>query len=145
MAAGREVGLVGEIHPKVRAAFDLKQTGFVFELNAGALAALLSETRYRLRIHKFPAVTRDITLITDQGLEAQQVLDAVRVMNLELLEDVQLVDVFVGDPIPAGKRSLSFRLTYRSPEKTMEDADVNSLHQSVTNRLLTEFQAELPH
>jgi phenylalanyl-tRNA synthetase beta chain len=144
LAAGREVGLIGEIHPKVRAAFDLKQSGFVFELDAGALAALLSETRYRLRIQRFPAVSRDITLITDQGIEAQQVLDAVGAMNLELLEGIQLVDVFVGEPIPPGKRSLSFRLTYRSPEKTMEDADVNSLHQIVTDGLLTKFQAALP-
>jgi phenylalanyl-tRNA synthetase beta chain len=144
LAAGREVGLIGEIHPAVRAAYDLKQPGFVFELGLGTLAALLSETRYRLRIQKFPAVTRDITLIMDQGPEAQQVLDAVGDMQLELLESIQLVDVFAGGPIPPGKRSLSFRLTYRSPEKTLEDTQVNSLHQSVTERLLTEFQAALP-
>jgi phenylalanyl-tRNA synthetase beta chain len=144
LAAGREVGLIGEIHPRVRAAFDLKQTGFVFELDAGALAALLSETRYRLRIQKFPAVTRDITLVMDQGLEAQQVLDAVGAMNLDLLERIRLFDLFVGEPIPPDKRSLSFRLTYRSPEKTLEDAEVNSLHQVVTDRLLTEFHAALP-
>jgi len=144
LAAGREVGRIGEIHPKVLAAFDLKQTGFVFELDAEPLAALLSETRHRLRNQRFPPVTRDITLIMDQGLEAQRVLDAVGGMNLELLENVQLVDVFVGEPIPSGKRSLSFRLTYRSPEKTLEDADVNSVHQIVTDRLLTEFQAALP-
>ncbi|MGE5255208.1 MAG: phenylalanine--tRNA ligase subunit beta [Hyphomicrobiales bacterium] len=144
LAEGREIGLIGEIHSRVRAAFDLKQPGFVFELDAGALAALLSETKYHLRIQKFPAVTRDITLIMDQSPEAQQVLDSVGAMKLDLLESVQLVDVFAGGPIPPGKRSLSFRLTYRSPEKTLEDAEVNSLHQVVTDRLLTEFKAALP-
>jgi phenylalanyl-tRNA synthetase beta chain len=144
LAAGREIGLIGEIHPKVRAAFEIKPGGFVFELDAQALADLLSETRYRLRIQKFPAVTRDITLIMDEGPEAQQVLDAVGAMNLELLESVQLVDVFAGGPIAPGKRSLSFRLTYRSPVKTLEDAEVNRLHQTVTDRLLAELQAELP-
>jgi phenylalanyl-tRNA synthetase beta chain len=144
LAAGREVGLIGEIHPRVRAAYDLKQTGFVFELDAGALEALLSETRYRMRIPKFPAVTRDITLILDQGIEAQQVLDAVGAMSLALMESIQLFDVFSGEPIPAGKRSLSFRLTYRSPEKTLEDTEVNSLHQNVMDRLLADFQAALP-
>jgi phenylalanyl-tRNA synthetase beta chain len=144
LAAGREVGLIGEIHPRVRAAYDLKQTGFVFELDAGALEALLSETRYRMRIPKFPAVTRDITLILDQGIEAQQVLDAVGAMSLALMESIQLFDVFAGEPIPAGKRSLSFRLTYRSPEKTLEDTEVNSLHQNVMDRLLADFQAALP-
>jgi phenylalanyl-tRNA synthetase beta chain len=144
LAAGREVGLVGEIHPRVRAVYDLKQTGFVFELDAAALEALLSETRYRMHIPKFPAVTRDITLILDQGIEAQQVLDSVEAMHLALMERVQLFDVFSGEPIPAGKRSLSFRFTYRSPEKTLEDTEVNRLHQNVMDRMLTEFQAALP-
>jgi len=128
----------------VRAAYDLKQTGFVFELDTGALEALLSETRYRMRIPKFPAVTRDITLILDQAVEAQQVLDAVGAMRLALMKNVQLFDVFAGAPIPAGKRSLSFRFTYRSPEKTLEDTEVNRLHQHLIDRLLTEFQAALP-
>jgi phenylalanyl-tRNA synthetase beta chain len=144
MADGRKVGLIGEIHPRVRAAYDLKQTGFVFELDASALETLLSGTRYRMRTPKFPAVTRDFTLVLDQGIEAQQVLDAVGAMRLALMENVQLFDVFAGEPIPAGKRSLSFRFTYRSPEKTLEDVEVNRLHQSLMDRLLTNFHAALP-
>jgi phenylalanyl-tRNA synthetase beta chain len=143
-AGGREIGLIGELHPKVRAAFDLKQTAFLFELDAGTLETLLSETRYRMRIPKFPAVARDITLIVDRSLEAREVLSAISAMNLELLEGVQLFDVFAGEPIPAGNCSLSFRLTYRSPEKTLEDEEVNRLHQSVTERLLAAFHATIP-
>jgi phenylalanyl-tRNA synthetase beta chain len=97
-----------------------------------------------MRTPKFPAVTRDITLVLDQGIEAQQVLDAVGVMRLALMENVQLFDVFAGEPIPAGKRSLSFRFTYRSPEKTLEDVEVNRLHQGLMDRLLTNFHAALP-
>jgi phenylalanyl-tRNA synthetase beta chain len=143
-AGGREVGWIGELHPKVRAAFDLKQTAFLFELDSEAIETLLSETRYHMRIPKFPAVARDITLIVDRSLEAREVLSAVSAMNLDLLENVQLFDVFHGEPIPAGRCSLSFRLTYRSPEKTLEDEEVNRLHQSVTERLLAAFQATLP-
>jgi phenylalanyl-tRNA synthetase beta chain len=144
LAAGREIGRIGEIHPRVRAAYDLKQTGFVFELDTGAIEALLSKTRYRQRTPKFPAVTRDITLILDHGIEAQQVIDAVGALRLTLMENVQLFDVFAGEPIPAGKRSLSFRFTYRSHEKTLEDAEVNRLHQGLMDRLLTEFQTAPP-
>jgi phenylalanyl-tRNA synthetase beta chain len=143
-AGGREIGLIGELHPKVRDAFDLKQTAFLFELDAAAIETLLSETRYRMRIPKFPAVARDITLIVERSLEAREVLNALCAMNLELLESVQLFDVFAGEPIPAGKCSLSFRLTYRSPEKTLEDEEVNRLHQSVTERLRLAFHATLP-
>jgi phenylalanyl-tRNA synthetase beta chain len=144
MAGGRQIGLIGELHPDVRGAFDLKQTAFLFELSVGELEALLSETQYRMRSLKFPAVARDITLIVDRSLEARAVLNAVDTMSIDLLESVQLFDVFSGGPVPAGKRSLSFRLTYRSSEKTLEDQEVNALHQFVTQRLLTAFQATLP-
>ncbi len=143
-AASREIGLIGELHPRVRAAVDLKQTAFLFEIEIGAIEELLSETRYRMRTVKFPAVARDITLIVDRSLEARAVINEVAAMNLDLLESVQLFDVFSGGPIPSDKRSLSYRLTYRSPEKTLEDNEVNALHQLVTERLLGVFQAELP-
>ncbi|MCK7503864.1 MAG: hypothetical protein MZV70_07010 [Desulfobacterales bacterium] len=118
----------------VRTAFDLKQTALrCSSWTPRALEALvLRETRYRMRTPKFPAVTRDITLVVDRGLEAQAVLDAVAAMSLDLLESVQVVDVFDGEPVPAGKRSLSFRLTYRSPEQTLEDGEVNALHQDAS-------------
>jgi phenylalanyl-tRNA synthetase beta chain len=144
LSGNRELGLIGELHPKVRAAFDLKQTAFLFEVEIGAVAELLSETRYRMRTVKFPSVARDITLIVDRQLEAQAVANEVAAMRLDLLESIQLFDVFSGEPIPADKRSLSFRLTYRSPEKTLEDSEVNALHQRVTERLLSAFRAELP-
>ena len=143
-AAGREIGLIGEIHPAVRIAYDLKQTGFVFELDATAIESLVSKTHYRLRTPKFPAVTRDITLFLDRDIEARQVIDAVGAIRLEWMEQIELFDVFSGEPIPPGKRSLSFRITYRSSQRTLEDTEVNSLHQGVVNRLLTEFQATLP-
>ncbi len=144
MAGEREIGTIGELHPRVRAAFDLKQTAFVFELDLGVLEQLRSETKYRMRIPKFPAVSRDVTLIVDAGLEAQEVVNAVAAMNLEVLESIHLFDMFTGGPIPADRRSLSFRMTYRSPEKTLEDDEVNSLHRSVTERLLSMFHATLP-
>jgi phenylalanyl-tRNA synthetase beta chain len=144
LSGGREIGLVGELHPKVRDAFGLKPTAFLFELEVESIEALLSEIRYRLRIPKFPAVARDITLIVDHSLEARELVSAVTAMKLELLESVQLFDVFSGGPIPADKRSLSFRLTYRSPAKTLEDNEVNGLHQFVTERLLSVFRATLP-
>jgi len=97
-----------------------------------------------MRSMKFPAVARDITLIVGRLMEAQTVISEIAAMNLELLESVQLFDVFSGEPIPADKRSLSYRLTYRSPEKTLEDSEVNALHQRVTERLLNVFQAKLP-
>jgi phenylalanyl-tRNA synthetase beta chain len=139
----REIGRVGEIHPLVAKAYDLKQTAFAFELDVASVEALVSAIRFRMRAPRFPAVTRDVTLVVDRGLEAQTVLDAIAGMRVQRLESVQVVAVFDGEPVPAGKRSLSFRLTYRSPDQTLEDGEVNALQQTVTDRLLGEFRATL--
>ena len=144
MAAGQEIGRIGEVHPAVLSAFDLKQTAYVFELDAASIEGLVSQARCRLRIPKFPAIVRDITLVVAAKVEAQRLLDTVSAMNLELLESAHLFDVFTGDPIASGKKSLSLRLTYRSPEKTLEDEEIGGLHQSVTERLIAEFHAALP-
>jgi phenylalanyl-tRNA synthetase beta chain len=144
LAGDRPVGIVGELHPQVRDAFELKQPVFIFELDADGLQALLSENKYRLRIPRFPALIRDITLILDQDREAREVLDVAVGMRLDLLESVHLFDVFAGDPIPAGQKSLSFRFTYRSAEKTLGDEDIHERHQSLTERLMAAFHATLP-
>ena len=140
----RILGILGEIDPVVAAAFDLKQTAFVFELDADTLQAALSETKYRMRIPRFPALVRDVTLILDQRIEAREILEAARGFKADLLESIELFDVFSGEPIPADRKSLSFRLTYRSPEKTLEDEEVREVHQALTERLLANFKARLP-
>ena len=144
LAPDSRVGLVGEIHPRVRESFDLKQTAFILELELEKIAGLIPEYRKSKPIPRFPAINRDITIIVDRAIETQTVLEAVPKFQEELIENLHLFDVFEGDPIAAGKKSISFRVTYRSPDKTLEDDDVNNLHKSITDRLLNAFGATLP-
>jgi phenylalanyl-tRNA synthetase beta chain len=144
MAADSAVGLVGEIHPGVSDAYDLKQTAYIFELNLEKIAGLIPQTIESKPIPRYPAIYRDITIIVERGIETQSVLDAVDNFQEKLIEKLQLFDVFEGDPIAAGKKSVSFRITYRSPGKTLEDDDVSDLHKSITERLLNLFDATLP-
>jgi phenylalanyl-tRNA synthetase beta chain len=144
LAGDSEVGLVGEIHPLVRADFDLKQIVFIFELEVDKVASMTTEVRHARAVPKFPAVYRDISVIVDKEIESQEILRAVAAMNAHLLESLYLFDVFEGSPIAAGKKSVSFRLTYRSASKTLEDDDVNDLHKAITAKLLQAFDASLP-
>ena len=144
MASDLQVGLVGEIHPRVSDAYDLKQTAFIFELDLEKIAGLIPQSRVSKPIPRYPAIYRDITVIIDRGIETQTVLEAVENFHEILIDNLHLFDVFEGDPIPAGKKSVSFRNTYRSPGKTLEDDDVNDLHKSITERLLNAFDATLP-
>jgi phenylalanyl-tRNA synthetase beta chain len=140
----QKVGLVGEIHPRVRASFDVKQVAFIFELEVDKIADMLTAISQTKPIPKFPAIYRDITVIVDREIEAQAILQAIAKMQADLVESANLFDVFEGHPIAAGKKSVSFRLTYRSPSKTLGDEDVNALHKSITAKLLKTFHAVLP-
>ncbi len=144
MVSDTEIGLVGEIHPRVSDAYDLKQRAFIFELDLELISGLIPEIPTTRPIPRYPAVLRDITIIVDRSHETQTILDAVGNFREELIERVHLFDVFEGQPIPDGHKSVSFRITYRSAEKTLEDDDVNDLHKSITARLLKAFNATLP-
>jgi phenylalanyl-tRNA synthetase beta chain len=143
-AADKPVGLVGEIHPRVREVFDLKQSAYIFELDLDKSISLIPPIRRSKPIPKYPAIYRDITLIIDRGTATQTVLEAIENMREDLVQNLHLFDVFEGDPIAAGKKSVSFRVTYRSSDKTLEDDDVNDLHRSITDNLLKAFDATLP-
>ena len=139
-----EIGLLGEIHPQALRRFDLKRTAYIFELNLDRLLPLIPDKKSSRPIPKFPAVARDATLIVDRLIESGKILQCVDQMNEELIEAVQLFDVFEGKPIPKGRKSISFRIVYRSSTRTLEDEEINRLHQKITGQLLEEFKASLP-
>jgi phenylalanyl-tRNA synthetase beta chain len=141
---GQVLGIVGELEPKVLNSFGLKQKVFVFELDAEVLSQRAAESKQMTPIPRFPATSRDITLIVDRQVESERLLDAVTQFDESLVEDLHIFDVFTGDPIPEGKKSISFRVIYRSCERTLEDETVNAIHRNLTHRLISEFGASLP-
>lgn len=138
------MGLVGELHPNVLSNYDLKQTAFIFELNFDKLINYIPGTKSVIPIPKFPATSRDITLIVNKDIEVNHILRNVMDLNEELVEHLHLFDVFEGDPIPTGRKSISFRITYRSSSETLEDNRTNNLHKSISDRLVEKFDATLP-
>jgi phenylalanyl-tRNA synthetase beta chain len=138
------LGLVGELHPQTLRNFDLKQAAYLFELNIDSLIKLLPETRHSKPIPKFPAVPRDITIIVNKNIESGAILECIENIQEQLIEKIQLFDVFTGNPISPGKKSVSIRVTYRSSKKTLEDEDVGNIHKAITDRLIEEFDAGLP-
>ena len=140
----QEIGLIGEVHPRVRRNFELKDTAYIFELTVDRLRSLIPNVKSFQPIYRYPSVTRDVTLIVNLGVESGTILNRVEQMNEEWIESVHLFDVFGGKPIPSGKKSLSFRIVYRSSDRTLEDEEINRLHQEITGNLLEEFKALLP-
>ncbi len=138
------LGLMGELHPRVLKNYDLKQTVFYFELDMNQLYGMIPESLQAKPIPKYPATSRDVTVIIDRDIEAGSLLTFIRDLKEGLVEQLSLFDVFADDPIPDGKKSVSFRIVYRSHEETLEDDRVNDIHKRLSERLIAHFNAALP-
>ncbi len=141
---GQTLGIVGEVDDAVVNSYSLRQAAFIFELDLDMIGQLVPASKQMVPIPRFPSTARDITIIVNQEIESGRLLHAVAQFGEKLVENLFLFDVFAGDPIPSGKKSVSFRVVYRSAERTLEDETVNEIHHHLTHRLITEFDAALP-
>jgi len=136
------LGYLGEIHPDVKDALDLKTSAFIFEIDLNALMKFSSETKF-IPLPKFPATERDISIIVPKVFSAKAVLDLVKDMQLEYIENIWLFDIYQGPPIEPDKKSLAYRIVYRAKDRTLRDEEVNTMHNYIVNHILENFHVEL--
>jgi phenylalanyl-tRNA synthetase beta chain len=138
------IGLVGEVAAEVLSAFNSRQPAFIFELQVPPILSSFEKIREFAPIPRFPFTNRDITLIVDNHVQAGDILAKVKLFGEDLMETIQIIDVYCGSPIPPGKRSISLRIVYRSHAETLSDQQVNLVHQQLTDRIIQKFNATLP-
>jgi phenylalanyl-tRNA synthetase beta chain len=141
----RPIGFVGEIHPDVSDDLDLVGRVIYAELDVSELHALWEELgpTQAPGLPKFPAVTRDIAMLVRDRFSAGQIAAALREASRGLAESVRLFDLYRGDQIPDGHRSLAFRVTYRDPEGTLTDKRVDEIHESLAELARDRFEATI--
>ncbi|WP_232668608.1 phenylalanine--tRNA ligase subunit beta [Pseudonocardia sp. TRM90224] len=118
------VGHAGELHPKVVEALGLPPRTCAMEIDLDALP--LDESRPAPRVSPYPPITVDVALVADAGVPAAQLADALAAGGGELLEHVRLFDVFTGEQVGEGRRSLAFRLSFRAPDRTLTSEEANA-------------------
>ncbi|MCD6184961.1 MAG: phenylalanine--tRNA ligase subunit beta [Deltaproteobacteria bacterium] len=144
ISGNKTAGIIGEVNHRVLNNFNLSAKAFIFEINLTELYKLIPETVFAEPVPKFPAVSRDITMIVDKNFESANILENESLLKENLLEKLELLAVFEGEPIPTDKKSISFRITYRSAQGTLEDNTINKIHKKLSDNLITEFNAALP-
>ncbi len=137
----QKVGILGQVHPSVAAAFDIDQEVYLFELVVDELILLIEEVRGYQAASRYPAVVQDVALVVDRELPAAKV--GAIIEEHELVRRAQLFDVFEGEHIPAGKRSLAFSVTYQAADHTLTDEEAAHAQRSILKRLSKELGAEL--
>jgi phenylalanyl-tRNA synthetase beta chain len=139
---GKTIGFVGQLHPVVQKEYDLKET-YVFELALTDLLNAEVEDISYSPIPRFPSITRDIALVVDENVVAGELQKAIIEAGGELLKEVSIFDVYQGDRLPDGKKSIAFSLRYYDPERTLTDEEVTAVHEKVIQEVEQRFGATL--
>jgi len=140
----KEAGYLGELHPELCEKLEISKRVYLFEMDLEKLAASLNYTRKRFTpLPKFPSVRRDIALIVDEDVPVGKVLDELRRVESNLIEEVSVFDVFKGGSVEKGKKSVAVSMVLRAADKTLTDEEVDEVQAKGLNRLQSVIGAEL--
>ncbi len=139
---GEVIGFLGKVHPEKEKEYDVKNV-FVFELDMERLLKAETAPLQYEAIPKFPSISRDIALIVDKEQSAGELAALIKEAGGRLLKDVKVFDLYEGENIAAGKKSVAFTLTYLDPEKTLTDEEVTEIHEKILSVLHEKAGAEL--
>ena len=131
---GTEIGFIGELHPQVAADNDLKRT-YVFELNYDAMMEVAVGYINYAPIPKFPGVTRDIALEVNHDVPSSELLQTIHDNGEDILQHTLVFDVYEGEHLEEGKKSVAIRLNYLDTEDTLTDERVSKVHDKVLEAL----------
>ena len=137
------VGTLGEVHLAVCENYGLDVPCFVAELNLDALYESSNMDKKYKPLPKFPAVTRDIALLVEDAVLVQEIDETIRKAGGNLVEKVELFDIYKGKQIPEGKKSIAYAIAYRDENKTLKDEDVNKVHEKILRSLEYKLGATL--
>ncbi|MGH7853667.1 MAG: phenylalanine--tRNA ligase subunit beta, partial [Candidatus Binatia bacterium] len=135
------LGYLGELHPDIAQQLELPSF-FLFELD---FEKLLEYAPRRITINalpRFPGVERDVALVVDRDFASQQVINWIKGLGETLIEHVEVFDQYLGAPIPEGKKSLAYKISYRAEDRTLTDTEINELHRRLVEQLGKTFGAE---
>jgi len=143
-AGAQRLGVLGQLHPTIAERFDLEGSPiFVAELDFEHLLEVAQPLLGVQTPSRFPSADRDIAIVIEEATPHVEVEAAIREAAGPLLESVQLFDVYRGESIPAGRKSLAFSLRYRAADRTLEDDEVSAIHARVEAALGAGFGAEV--
>ncbi len=143
LMCGRKMGCGGQLHPRTAEAFGIEGNLFVFEIDFARLASFVD---YRVLYRPYsrrPAVDRDVALLLDEAIPYSRVVEEIRRLADPRVKRIDLFDLYQGDPVPKGKKSMAFRLTYQDPSRNLTDEEVNKIQQDLLERLLPALNARL--
>lgn len=140
---GEIVGYLGELHPLVAKNYELPQKAVVFELDLNRVIQLAGKEIVYEAVSKFPAVEIDLAFVADRDLAANEIEQVIVAAGGEYLKAVELFDIYHGDRIESGKKSLAYNLIFRAKERTLKAEEINEVVESIKEKLHRQYDIVL--
>ncbi|MEE9198883.1 MAG: phenylalanine--tRNA ligase subunit beta, partial [Dehalococcoidia bacterium] len=141
-AEGDELGVLGEVHPQVAGAFDIESASvYLFDIELETLFRHISPSKRYRPIPRFPGVVRDLAVLVDAQTSARVVEEIIKAFPL--VSSAKLFDIYSGDQVMAGKKSLAYRILYQSPSRTLTEEEVSIVQAQLVQKLAQEAGAQL--
>jgi phenylalanyl-tRNA synthetase beta chain len=143
LLGGEVFGVLGEVHPRVLTQYEIHGKAYLFEIDFDQIVRWAGEERRFQPLAKFPAVYRDLSMVVDDALEAENLVETIWTFQQPFIDEVNLFDIYRGAPIPEGKKGISCRIRYQARDRTLTDEEVNQYHEKVISRLREVFHIEM--
>lgn len=137
------LGTIGEVHPQVLSNYGIGKRVYIAEIDLDTVYSLANDTIIFKSLPKYPAITRDIALVVEDKIEVASIEEVIMDNAGGLVEACRLFDVYKGDQIGQGYKSVAYSIVYRSLEKTLTDDDVVAVHDKILAQLKARLGAEL--
>lgn len=132
---GKVVGYLGEVHPEVCDNYDMKTRAYLAVLDMPEILPFATFDRKYEGIAKYPAVSRDISMVVPRNIMVGQIEEVIAQRGGKILENYQLFDIYEGDQIKEGYKSVAYSITFRAKDRTLEEADISGAMKKILNGL----------
>lgn len=131
----KEIGFLGQIHPKILKELEIEKEVFIFDIDFEILTEFsLGEIEYR-PISPYPAVIRDLAVSVPEGTRVVELLNIINRVGKEIIRDVDLFDIYSGPQVPEGKQSFAFHIVYQAKDRPLEPEEVQKIHNKIISAL----------
>lgn len=139
---GKEIGFVGQVHPQTAKQYDIPET-YVAEINLSTIESQMNQALIFEDITKYPSVSRDIALLLAESVSHHDIVSAIETSGVKRLTAIKLFDVYAGNNIAEGYKSMAYSLTFQNPNDNLTDEEVAKYMEKITKSLVEKVNAEI--
>ncbi|MFH1478823.1 MAG: phenylalanine--tRNA ligase subunit beta [Candidatus Omnitrophota bacterium] len=140
---GQMLGAMGEVKPNIARFFDIKEKIYIGEIDFEKLTGFISlDTRFK-QLPRYPSIRRDISIIVDKEVPSSGISEVIKNTGRDIVTSIDIFDLYKGQQIQEGKKSLAYSIEYRSNEKTLKDEDVSQVHTDIQEELVKKLGVQI--